>query len=43
MQTLLSLWKSEIERIAKLQWWESVTGVEGCPKELGPWHFHPIG
>jgi hypothetical protein len=43
MQTLLSLWKSEIERIAKLQWWGSVTGVEGFPTEPSPWHFHPIG
>lgn len=43
MKELLWLWKSELERIGKLQWWEQVTGVEGFPKEPTPWHFHPIG
>jgi len=43
MQKLLWLWKNEIERIGKLQWWEQVTGVEGFPTELNPWHFHPVG
>jgi hypothetical protein len=43
MQKLLSLWKSEIERIAKLQWWEQVSSVAGFPTEPTPWHFHPIG
>lgn len=43
MKQLLWLWKSELERINKLQWWEQVTGVEGFPKEPTPWHFHPIG
>ncbi|WP_244146538.1 lytic transglycosylase domain-containing protein [Paraburkholderia sp. BCC1876] len=43
MKQLLWLWKSELERINRLQWWEQVTGVEGFPKEPTPWHFHPIG
>ncbi|PCE27922.1 calcium-binding protein [Paraburkholderia acidicola] len=43
MKKLLWLWKSELERIGKLQWWEQVTGVEGFPKEPTPWHFHPVG
>jgi hypothetical protein len=43
MKQLLWLWKSELERINKLQWWEQVSGVEGFPKEPTPWHFHPIG
>ncbi|WP_186130813.1 glycoside hydrolase family 108 protein [Burkholderia gladioli] len=43
MKKLLWLWKTEIERIGKLQWWEQVSGVEGFPKETSPWHFHPIG
>ncbi len=43
MKQLLWLWKTEIERIGKLQWWEQVTSVEGFPKEPSPWHFHPIG
>ncbi|ACR32974.1 glycoside hydrolase family 108 protein [Burkholderia glumae] len=43
MKKLLWLWKTEIERIGKLQWWEQVTSVEGFPKEPNPWHFHPIG
>ncbi|MGS0985233.1 glycoside hydrolase family 108 protein [Burkholderia glumae] len=43
MKKLLWLWKTEIERIGKLQWWEQVVSVEGFPKEPSPWHFHPIG
>ncbi|MEZ2309352.1 lytic transglycosylase domain-containing protein [Paraburkholderia sp. RCC_158] len=43
MKKLLWLWKSELERINRLQWWEQVSGVEGFPKEPTPWHFHPIG
>ncbi|WP_232078714.1 glycoside hydrolase family 108 protein [Burkholderia multivorans] len=43
MKKLLWLWKAEIERIGKLQWWEQVVGVEGFPKAPNPWHFHPIG
>ncbi|AOI58179.1 hypothetical protein WI26_11490 [Burkholderia diffusa] len=43
MKKLLWLWKAEIERIGKLQWWEQVSSVEGFPKEPNPWHFHPIG
>ncbi|MGN4155276.1 glucosaminidase domain-containing protein, partial [Burkholderia gladioli] len=43
MKKLLWLWKTEIERIGKLQWWEQVASVEGFPKEPNPWHFHPIG
>lgn len=43
MKTLLWLWKAEIERIGKLQWWEQVSGIDGFPKEPNPWHFHPIG
>ncbi|CAG9236018.1 hypothetical protein BGLA2_700045 [Burkholderia gladioli] len=43
MKKLLWLWKTEIEGIGKLQWWEQVVSVEGFPKEPSPWHFHPIG
>ena len=43
MKKLLWLWKTEIERIGKLQWWEQVAAVEGFPKEPSPWHLHPIG
>ncbi|ALK22722.1 glycoside hydrolase family 73 protein [Burkholderia cepacia] len=43
MKKLLWLWKAELERIGKLQWWEQVASVEGFPKEPNPWHFHPIG
>ena len=43
MKKLLWLWKTEIERIGKLQWWEQVASVEGFPREPSPWHFHPIG
>ncbi|WP_249191232.1 glycoside hydrolase family 108 protein [Burkholderia vietnamiensis] len=43
MKKLLWLWKTEIERIGKLQWWEQVTSVKGFPKDPNPWHLHPIG
>ncbi|CAM2170517.1 Calcium-binding protein [Burkholderia latens] len=45
MKKLLWLWKAEIERIGKLQWWEQVVEkkVDGFPSEPNPWHFHPIG
>uniref|UniRef100_UPI001ABB918F glycosyl hydrolase 108 family protein n=1 Tax=Burkholderia gladioli TaxID=28095 RepID=UPI001ABB918F len=43
MKKLLWLWKTEIERIGKLQWWEQVASVEGFPKQPSPWHFHPVG
>ncbi|MCM2547240.1 hypothetical protein M8545_27980, partial [Burkholderia glumae] len=43
MKKLLWLWRTEIERIGKLQWWEQVTSVEGFPKAPSPWHFHPVG
>lgn len=43
MKELLWVWKSELERINKLQWWEQVMSVDGFPKEPAPWHFHPIG
>ncbi len=43
MKKLLWLWKTEIERIGKLQWWEQVVSVEGVPKAPSPWHLHPIG
>ncbi len=43
MKKLLWLWKTEIERIGKLQWWEQVTSIDGFPKEPNPWHLHPIG
>ena len=45
MKKLLWLWKAEIERIGKLQWWEEVAAkkVDGFPGDPNPWHFHPIG
>lgn len=45
MKKLLWLWKAEIERIGKLQWWEQIVekNVDGFPRETNPWHFHPIG
>lgn len=43
MKKLLWLWKSEIERIGKLQWWDQAVGIEGFPKDPTPWHFHPVG
>jgi hypothetical protein len=43
MQRLLSHWKSEMQRIETLQWWDSAKGIEGFPQDTKPWHFHPIG
>lgn len=43
MKKLLWLWKTEIERIGKLQWWEQVSTVDGFPTQPNPWHFHPVG
>ncbi|WP_244101292.1 cell wall hydrolase [Burkholderia ambifaria] len=45
MKKLLWLWKAEIERIGKLQWWEQVAEkkIDGFPNQPSPWHFHPIG
>ncbi|MBW9102782.1 lytic transglycosylase domain-containing protein, partial [Paraburkholderia phenoliruptrix] len=37
-------WKCELERIRKLQWWESVKGkVEGFPSSPVVNHVHPVG
>ncbi|HEF5155864.1 chitinase class I family protein [Burkholderia multivorans] len=36
-------WKTELDRLAKLQWWEQIKGVDGFPADLSPWHLHPIG
>lgn len=43
MQKQTEMWKIELDRLAKLQWWEQITGVDGFPADLSPWHFHPIG
>ncbi|WP_321926877.1 hypothetical protein [Paraburkholderia guartelaensis] len=43
MKKLLWLWQAEIERIGKLQWWEQAAGIEGFPKDISPWHLHPVG
>ncbi len=43
MKELLWLWKAELGRISKLQWWEQLTAVESFPKEPTPLHFHPVG
>lgn len=43
MQKQTEMWKTELDRLAKLQWWEQITGVDGFPADLSPWHFHPIG
>ncbi|WGS51549.1 lytic transglycosylase domain-containing protein [Paraburkholderia sp. D15] len=43
MKKLLWLWKGELERIGKLQWWEQISGVDSFPTTPTPWHFHPIG
>ncbi|WP_109483696.1 muramidase [Paraburkholderia sp. C35] len=37
------IWQTELERIKKLQWWESVRAVEGFPASPDVWHVHPIG
>ncbi|WP_244132690.1 glycoside hydrolase family protein [Burkholderia sp. BCC0397] len=43
MQKQTELWKTELDRLAKLQWWEQIQGVDGFPTDLSPWHLHPIG
>ncbi len=43
MQRLLCHWKSEMQRIETLQWWDSAKGIDGFPQDTKPWHFHPIG
>jgi hypothetical protein len=50
-ETLLSImgdagkpvWKTEMERIKKLQWWNQVKAVKGFPSDPDAWHIHPIG
>lgn len=37
------IWKAEMERIKKLQWWAQVKGVKGFPANPEIWHIHPIG
>ncbi|WP_244108334.1 lytic transglycosylase domain-containing protein [Burkholderia anthina] len=43
MQKQTEMWKTELDRLAKLQWWEQIKGVDGFPADLSPWHLHPIG
>ncbi|WP_027780828.1 MULTISPECIES: calcium-binding protein [Burkholderia] len=43
MQKQTEMWKTELDRLAKLQWWEEIKGVDGFPTDLSPWHLHPIG
>ncbi|KVK81297.1 calcium-binding protein [Burkholderia cepacia] len=43
MQKQTEMWKTELDRLAKLQWWEEIKGVDGFPADLSPWHLHPIG
>lgn len=43
MQKQTEMWKTELDRLAKLQWWEQITAVDGFPSDLSPWHLHPIG
>ncbi|AOJ42235.1 calcium-binding protein [Burkholderia lata] len=43
MQKQTEMWKTELDRLAKLQWWEQIKGVDGFPTDLSPWHFHTIG
>ncbi|HDR9000088.1 TPA: lytic transglycosylase domain-containing protein [Burkholderia vietnamiensis] len=43
MQKQTEVWKTELDRLAKLQWWEKIQGVDGFPTDLSPWHIHPIG
>lgn len=42
MKKLLWLWEAEVERIGKLQWWEQAASIDGFPKDLQPWHLHPV-
>ena len=37
------VWQTELERIRKLQWWDSVKAVKGFPASADVWHIHPIG
>uniref|UniRef100_UPI0012EC4779 lytic transglycosylase domain-containing protein n=1 Tax=Paraburkholderia acidipaludis TaxID=660537 RepID=UPI0012EC4779 len=37
------IWKTEMERIKKLQWWDKVKAVKGFPADPDVWHMHPIG
>lgn len=37
------IWKNEMERIRKLQWWDAVKTVKGFPASPDVWHIHPIG
>jgi len=37
------IWKTEMERIKKLQWWDKVKAVKGFPADPDVWHIHPIG
>jgi hypothetical protein len=37
------IWKSEMERINKLQWWNQVKAVKSFPTDADVWHIHPIG
>ena len=43
MQRLLCHWKSEMQRIEKLQWWDEAKAIDGFPQDTKPWHFHPVG
>ncbi|MDN7889996.1 glycoside hydrolase family protein [Burkholderia cepacia] len=43
MQKQTEMWKTELDRLAKLQWWEEIKDVDGFPTDLSPWHLHPIG
>ncbi|RQU77812.1 lytic transglycosylase domain-containing protein [Burkholderia cenocepacia] len=43
MQKQTELWKTELDRLAKLQWWDQIKGVDGFPTDRSPWHLHPIG
>ncbi|WP_198021451.1 lytic transglycosylase domain-containing protein [Burkholderia sp. WSM2232] len=44
MRNAAENWKCELERIRKLQWWESVKGkVEGFPSSPVVNHIHPVG
>jgi hypothetical protein len=37
------VWQTELERIKRLQWWDSVRAVRGFPASADVWHIHPIG
>ncbi|WP_345891117.1 glycoside hydrolase family protein [Burkholderia sp. Ax-1719] len=43
MRNAAENWKSELERIKKLQWWDSVKGkVDGLPSSPVVNHIHPV-